>query len=119
MASSGSGSSVHFTILKEYGVLSTESSGWSKELNLVSWNEREAKYDIRSWAPDKKKMGRGITLTGDECVLLRSLLNSRFPKEIPALSEISPSSSGASQPSEVAGTPQSEASVRSAAAPFA
>ncbi|MFT8361859.1 MAG: PC4/YdbC family ssDNA-binding protein [Sporolactobacillus sp.] len=71
-------SEIQFSILKHYGVLSTESSNWTKELNLVSWNNREAKYDIRSWAPDKKKMGRGITLNGEECALLRTLLNTKF-----------------------------------------
>ncbi|MFX3616850.1 MAG: YdbC family protein [Sporolactobacillus sp.] len=118
MASTGTGSSLHFSILKQYGVLSTESSGWSKELNLVSWNDREAKYDIRSWAPDKKKMGRGITLTGDECALLRTLLNSRFPKEIPEIRENSSSAAEAPQPTRTAaGTPQPEASVRAATIP--
>ncbi|RYM06158.1 hypothetical protein EWH99_03470 [Sporolactobacillus sp. THM7-7] len=75
----GSNSEVRCNIVQHFGVLATESSGWTKELNLVSWNDREAKYDIRSWAPDKKKMGRGITLTGVECDVLRSLLNTRFP----------------------------------------
>ncbi|GGL46164.1 YdbC family protein [Sporolactobacillus putidus] len=73
-------SEVHFSIIQHFGVLATESTGWTKELNLVSWNDRDAKYDIRSWAPDKKKMGRGITLTGVECNALRTLLNTRFPQ---------------------------------------
>jgi len=42
------------------------SSGWQKELNLVSWNEREPKYDIRDWSPDHANMGKGITLTDGE-----------------------------------------------------
>lgn len=75
-----SNSEVSFSIIQHFGVLATETSGWTKELNLVSWNEREAKYDIRSWAPDKKKMGRGITMTDVECGALRSLLNTRFPQ---------------------------------------
>ncbi|CAM3035592.1 YdbC family protein [Sporolactobacillus spathodeae] len=91
-------SSVHFSILKHYGILSTESSNWTKELNLVSWNNREAKYDLRSWAPDKKKMGRGITLNDDECATLRSLLNSKFPNELPH-PETSTSPTAAAAPS--------------------
>jgi hypothetical protein len=73
-----SNSEVTFTIVEHFGVIATENSGWTKELNLVSWNAREAKYDIRSWAPDKKKMGRGVTLTGVECDTLKSLLNIRL-----------------------------------------
>ncbi|RYL95640.1 hypothetical protein EWI07_00210 [Sporolactobacillus sp. THM7-4] len=86
MASSNS--EVHFDIVKHFGILATESNGWTKELNLVSWNDRDAKYDIRSWAPDKKKMGRGITLTGIECDALRTLLNTRFPQ--PSRADSSP-----------------------------
>jgi hypothetical protein len=73
-----SNSEVTFNIVEHFGVIATENSGWTKELNLVSWNAREAKYDIRSWAPDKKKMGRGVTLTGVECDTLKSLLNIRL-----------------------------------------
>ncbi|WP_332238047.1 YdbC family protein [Sporolactobacillus sp. KGMB 08714] len=73
-------SELHFSIIRHFGVLATESGGWTKELNLVTWNDRDAKYDIRSWAPGKKKMGRGITLTGVECNELRTLLNTRFPQ---------------------------------------
>ncbi|NLM79852.1 MAG: hypothetical protein GX172_01830 [Clostridiales bacterium] len=64
-----------FEVVKHLGVLSQSPSGWSKELNLVSWNGREPKYDIRDWAPDHNKMGKGITLTADEIILLRDLLN--------------------------------------------
>ena len=64
-----------FEIVKELGVLSQSPSGWSKELNLVSWNGRDPKYDIREWAPNHEKMGKGVTMTGDEVLLLRDLLN--------------------------------------------
>jgi len=64
-----------FKVVKHLGVLFQSPSGWSKELNLVSWNGREPKYDIRDWAPDHNKMGKGITLTADEIILLRDLLN--------------------------------------------
>lgn len=64
-----------FEIVKELGVLSQSPSGWSKELNLVSWNDRDPKYDIREWAPGHEKMGKGVTMTGDEVILLRDLLN--------------------------------------------
>lgn len=46
-----------------------------KELNIISWNEREAKYDLRDWAPEHIKMGKGITLTKEELKALRDILN--------------------------------------------
>ena len=62
-------------IVKTIGVLSESPSGWTKELNLVSWNDRAPKYDVRDWAPEHAKMGKGVTLTQDEVILLRDLLN--------------------------------------------
>ena len=64
-----------YEIVKELGVLSESPTGWRKEMNLVSWNGRDPKYDIRDWAPDHNKMGKGVTLTADEVILLRDLLN--------------------------------------------
>ncbi len=64
-----------YEIVKNLGVISQSPSGWSKELNLVSWNNRDPKYDLRDWAPDHTKMGKGVTLTADEVILLRDLLN--------------------------------------------
>jgi hypothetical protein len=61
-------------IQKRYGVLSEERSGWRKELNLVSWSGRAPKFDLRDWAPDHEKMGKGITLTTEEAEKLRDLL---------------------------------------------
>lgn len=67
--------SINYEIEKKYGVISESSRGWKKELNLVSWNSREAKYDLRDWAPDNEKMGKGLTLTEEELLRLRDLLN--------------------------------------------
>ena len=64
-----------FEIVEEIEVLSQTPKGWTKELNLVSWNERDPKYDLREWAPEHDKMSKGITLTKDELVLLRDALN--------------------------------------------
>ncbi|MBK5252070.1 MAG: YdbC family protein [Peptostreptococcaceae bacterium] len=64
-----------FEIKKDIGVLSESGSGWKKELNLVSWNDRDPKYDIRDWDPDHGKMGKGITLSREEAVALRDMLN--------------------------------------------
>ena len=66
---------IKYEIVKKIGVLSTSSKGWSKELNLVSWNERPAKYDLREWSPDGTQMGKGVTLTREELLALRELLD--------------------------------------------
>lgn len=72
-------SQLKYQIEKFVGVLSESPSGWSKELNLISWNERAAKFDIRDWDPDHNKMGKGITLTREELIALRDLLNDYLP----------------------------------------
>jgi len=68
-------SDIRYEIVQQFGALSTSSSGWSKQLNLISWNDREPKFDIRDWSPDGMKMGKGVTLTLDELLALRDLLN--------------------------------------------
>ena len=65
---------IKFEIKKHYGVISSDKSSWKKELNLVSWNDREPKLDIREWAPGHEKMGKGITLTMEEANSLSELL---------------------------------------------
>ena len=65
-----------YEIISQVGVLSDGPTGWSRELNLISWNDREAKYDIRDWAPGKEKMSKGITLSLEEVKILKELLNS-------------------------------------------
>lgn len=55
-----------YEIVKEKGVLSEGSKGWRKELNLVSWNGADSKYDLRDWAQEHDKMGKGITLTKED-----------------------------------------------------
>lgn len=65
---------IKYEIKKEIGALSENAKGWRKELNLVSWNGAAPKYDIREWAPDHEKMGKGITLTTEEAKELMELL---------------------------------------------
>ncbi len=65
-----------YKIEKNFGTISTGRGGWSTELNLVSWNGRQAKYDIRSWDENHEKMGKGLTLTTEEIKALKTLLNS-------------------------------------------
>jgi hypothetical protein len=66
---------IKFEIIKKIGALSKSESGWEKQLNLISWNDREPKYDIREWAPDGEKMGKGVTLSKEELEVLKELLN--------------------------------------------
>lgn len=66
---------IKYEIVKKIGVVSKASSGWAKELNLISWNDREPKYDLRDWSADGSKMGKGVTLSKEELAALRDLLN--------------------------------------------
>lgn len=66
---------IKYEIEKELGYISESAKGWKKELNLISWNGKEAKYDLRDWAPEHEKMGKGITFTNDELKELKKLLN--------------------------------------------
>jgi len=67
-------SDIKYEIIEKIGVLSTSASGWAKELNLISWNDREPKYDLRDWSADHEKMGKGVTLTREELSALRDVL---------------------------------------------
>ncbi|MCI8546459.1 MAG: hypothetical protein HFJ44_04415 [Clostridia bacterium] len=67
---------IKYEIVEKIAVLSTTEKGWSKELNLVSWNEREPKFDLRDWNEEHDKMGKGITLTKEEVEKLKEALNS-------------------------------------------
>lgn len=64
-----------YEIVEEFGVFSENNKGWTREVNLISWNGGAPKYDIRDWAPDHEKMGKGITLTKDELDDLKDILN--------------------------------------------
>ena len=83
-------SDIKYEIVKKIGVLSKpalrsprrgstaegSASGWAKELNLIRWNDRDAKYDLRDWSADGAKMGKGVTLSKEELIALKELLNS-------------------------------------------
>ena len=65
---------IKYDIVEEIGVISENAKGWRKEINLISWNGAAPKYDIRDWAPDHEKMGKGITLTSEEAQELYKIL---------------------------------------------
>ncbi len=66
---------IKYDIIENIGVLSTSAKGWTKELNLISWNGGAPKFDVRDWAPEHEKMGKGITISRDEAKILATLLN--------------------------------------------
>ena len=63
-----------YEIVESIGTLSESNKGWKKSVNLISWNKKEAKFDIREWSPDGAKMGKGITLSKEEMAELKRLL---------------------------------------------
>lgn len=66
---------IKYEIKETIGIVSDSPKGWTKELNLISWNDRAPKYDIREWDPAHEKMGKGLTFSADELRKLRDLLN--------------------------------------------
>ena len=66
---------ITFTIEEELGDLSVASNGWKKQLTYTSWNGRNPKFDLRSWSDDHNVMTKGLTLTKEEMVKLKEILN--------------------------------------------
>ena len=67
---------IKFEIIENLGVIGEGAKGWKKEINLISWNSRKAKVDIRDWDEEHEKMGKGITLSKDELIALKKILDS-------------------------------------------
>lgn len=68
---------ITFEITKELGVISENAKGWTRELNMVSWNDHEPKYDIRDWSPDHTRMSKGVSMTEEEMEKLVELFKTR------------------------------------------
>jgi hypothetical protein len=66
---------IKFEIMEHISTIAETARGWTKELNLVSWNGAAPKFDLRDWAPDHSKMGKGITLTSEELKGLKNMLS--------------------------------------------
>jgi hypothetical protein len=66
---------IKYEITEELAVLSESAKGWTKELNMVSWNDREPKFDIREWSPEHERMGKGVTLNKEEMKKIKDILN--------------------------------------------
>lgn len=70
---------IKYEIVEHIAVLSENSSnGWKKEVNIISWNDGKPKYDIRDWSPEREKMGKGITLSEEEVIELKKILNNKI-----------------------------------------
>ena len=67
--------------VKEIGILSTSKSNWNREVNIIRWNDGKPKLDIRDWAPEHERAGKGITLTAEEVAVLKELLADYDPYE--------------------------------------
>ena len=87
-AGSSKASDFNFKIVRKIGTMSQSSTGWAKELNLVSWNGNKAKFDIRDWSPDHESMSRGIRLTSYEAKKLREFLSEADLDDIPGEEDI-------------------------------
>ncbi len=66
---------IKYEIVQRIAVLSQRPRGWERQLNLISWNDAEPKYDLRDWSPDGSRMGKGISMTKAELANLRSILD--------------------------------------------
>ncbi|KGF08473.1 hypothetical protein C7381_102246 [Ezakiella coagulans] len=71
-----------YEILDNVGVFFNSKNGWTKEINIISWNGAEGKVDIRSWSPDHSRMGKGISLTVEEFKALKELMNEINPDDL-------------------------------------
>lgn len=69
---------IKYEIVEHIGVVSETAKGWKKELNLISWNEREPKYDLRDWSENHEKMGKGVTLSKEEMEKFKEIINEKI-----------------------------------------
>lgn len=65
---------IKYEITERIAVLSTNAKGWERQLNRISWNDHEPKYDIRDWSPDGTRMSKGISMTREELAALKGIL---------------------------------------------
>ena len=66
---------IKYEVVERIAVLSQRPRGWERQLNLISWNDGEPKYDIRDWSPDGSRMAKGISLTEEELKTLKGILD--------------------------------------------
>ena len=76
---------INYEVVKHFGCLTSEEGKYNKELNLISWNGNEPKFDLRPWKIDdetgERKMMKGITLTSEEIEALYNILKEMSEEE--------------------------------------
>ena len=72
---------VDWHVIEEIAVLHESQAGWTKELNIISWNGDEPKYDVRWWNPDKTRLGKGFTFTAKELSKLKTIIDIKLPDD--------------------------------------
>ena len=75
---------IKYDIIQKIAVLAQRPRGWERQLNLISWNDGEPKYDIRDWSPDGSRMGKGISLSAEELGALKGILEEMDEFTVPA-----------------------------------
>ena len=64
-----------FEIIEHIGTITDNATSWPVELNIVSFNDGEANYDIRKWNKNHTRMSKGIALTFDELKKLSFIID--------------------------------------------
>jgi hypothetical protein len=98
------GRDIEFKLVEKLGVLDTHKSGWAREVNIVAWNGKPPKFDIRDWDPDHERMSRGITLHEREAIKLAKILVQRLQMDGPAQPQAQQESEEEYQTDEATGT---------------
>ena len=74
---------VEFKLIEQLGIIDRHKTGWNREVNIVAWNGKQPKFDIRDWDPDHERMSRGITLHEREAIKLTEILAHRLQMDLP------------------------------------
>ena len=83
--SKASNNEVKYEVIQHLRKLTDEEGKYNKELNIISWNGNEPKFDLRPWKIDEetgeRKMMKGITLTSEEIEALYNILKEMSEEE--------------------------------------
>lgn len=73
-------SQITYEVIEDIADLGEPKKGWTKKLRLISWNNKDPKYDLRLWNDKNGRMGKGLTLSEKELILLYGNINEYFTK---------------------------------------
>ena len=65
---------IQCTLKHHLGKLRENEKGWSREVNIISWEGALSRLDIRDWSKGKDRSSKGITFTRAEVERLRDML---------------------------------------------